>query len=135
MIDFLVYKDLSRGKSIHVLHEFFDPLPRSLEHCRERTGHSRRNGWHCTIDVFRNPILVGFSRRGKRCVLEFAGPNAGASASVLLLNTPDFWANDGNGPSRQTARKRNTSILPMVPRILLASTPCEPRADGPNPPE
>jgi len=44
MIDFLVYKDLSRGKSIHVLHEFFDPQPRSSSTAGSGTGHSRRNG-------------------------------------------------------------------------------------------
>src|SRR5258706_10568372 len=78
---------------------------------------------------------LGFRVPVSDVVLEFAGPNAGASASVLLLNTPDFWANDGIGPNRQAGRKTNTAIRFMVPRILLASTPCEPRADGPNPPE
>jgi len=55
---------------------------------------------------------LGFRAAVSDVVLEFAGPNAGGSASVLLLNTPDFWANDGNGPKQTGGKKKEYSDPP-----------------------
>jgi hypothetical protein len=56
-----------------------------------------------------------------------------ASGSALLLGTPKFWANEGNGSHKQERRKANTAMPSIVLPDILASTPYEPQRMAPTP--
>src|ERR1700730_14509209 len=106
MINVLLHQDFGSSKSIHVLHEFFDPLTRSFEHSRQRTGHSGRNWRPCTIDVCRNPTLVRFSRTSKRSGSRGCRAEGGRFRFCVLTQCSGFLA-DGWEGSRQAGEKKS----------------------------
>src|ERR1700681_714793 len=77
-------------------------------------------------------LSSGLRASMSEAVAGFAGLKAGASGFALLLNVPDFWAHDGEGPDRQAKRKAAAGIHFLLLVIVLASPPCEPRAEGPT---
>jgi hypothetical protein len=77
-------------------------------------------------------LSFGIRAGGREGAIGFTGLEE-ASESALLLGTPKFWANEGNGSHKQERRKANTAMPSIVLPGILASTPYEPQRVAPTP--